>query len=237
MPTAAAPPTSRGRATRERIVTTADLMVRRGAATTSLDDVRVAASVSKGQLYHYFQQGRPRPGGRGVHDRRRPRRPAAARRPVDVAGDRRVVRRARSVPGRAPPPSAAARSAGWSASLPTTPPPPVRCSPRATTAGRSRCAAGSRRCARVAGCAPTPIRPGSRRRPSPRSRAGCSSRRHAATRTSYASRSTRRSRTCARSGPDRWCSGTRSGSGRRMQRRSVRTMAAETAALRARPDR
>jgi TetR/AcrR family transcriptional regulator, transcriptional repressor for nem operon len=52
---AQAPPTARGRATRERIVEVAgELMIRRGVASTSLDEVRAAASVSKSQLYHYF---------------------------------------------------------------------------------------------------------------------------------------------------------------------------------------
>jgi TetR/AcrR family transcriptional regulator, transcriptional repressor for nem operon len=47
--------TAKGRATRERIVAaTADLMIERGVAATSLDDVRARARVSKGQLYHYF---------------------------------------------------------------------------------------------------------------------------------------------------------------------------------------
>jgi TetR/AcrR family transcriptional regulator, transcriptional repressor for nem operon len=47
--------TAKGRATRERIVAaTADLMVERGVAATSLDDVRARAEVSKSQLYHYF---------------------------------------------------------------------------------------------------------------------------------------------------------------------------------------
>ncbi len=47
--------TSRGRATRERIVgASMQLMVRQGVAATSLDDVRAGAAVSKSQLYHYF---------------------------------------------------------------------------------------------------------------------------------------------------------------------------------------
>jgi AcrR family transcriptional regulator len=49
------PTTAKGRATRERIVGAATgLMVERGATATGLDDVRAAADVSKGQLYHYF---------------------------------------------------------------------------------------------------------------------------------------------------------------------------------------
>jgi TetR/AcrR family transcriptional regulator, transcriptional repressor for nem operon len=55
VPAADAPITSRGRATRERIVAAAtEVIVRRGVAATSLDDVRAVASVSKSQLYHYF---------------------------------------------------------------------------------------------------------------------------------------------------------------------------------------
>jgi len=55
MPTTDVPPTSRGRATRARVVAAAtELIVRRGVAATSLDDVRAVASVSKSQLYHYF---------------------------------------------------------------------------------------------------------------------------------------------------------------------------------------
>jgi TetR/AcrR family transcriptional regulator, transcriptional repressor for nem operon len=49
------PRTAKGRATRERILGAAgELMVERGVATTSLDDVLAAAHVSKSQLYHYF---------------------------------------------------------------------------------------------------------------------------------------------------------------------------------------
>jgi AcrR family transcriptional regulator len=47
--------TSKGRATRERIVTAAaDLMFEQGVAGTSLQDVQQAARVSGSQLYHYF---------------------------------------------------------------------------------------------------------------------------------------------------------------------------------------
>lgn len=47
--------TNQGRATRERIVrAAAELIAERGAAGTSLDDVRAATRVSKSQLYHYF---------------------------------------------------------------------------------------------------------------------------------------------------------------------------------------
>jgi TetR/AcrR family transcriptional repressor of nem operon len=49
------PKTARGRATRERIVAvTGDLVADRGVAATSLDAVIEQAGVSKGQLYHYF---------------------------------------------------------------------------------------------------------------------------------------------------------------------------------------
>jgi TetR/AcrR family transcriptional repressor of nem operon len=51
----AAPLTSKGRATRARIVdAAADLIDERGVAGTSLDDVGAAAGVGKSQLYHYF---------------------------------------------------------------------------------------------------------------------------------------------------------------------------------------
>ncbi len=47
--------TKHGRATRERIVrAAAELIAERGAAGTSLDDVRAATAASKSQLYHYF---------------------------------------------------------------------------------------------------------------------------------------------------------------------------------------
>ncbi len=49
------PATARGRATRERIVAGAALlMYQRGVAGTSMDDVRAATATSKSQLYHYF---------------------------------------------------------------------------------------------------------------------------------------------------------------------------------------
>lgn len=51
--------TSRGRQTRARIVdATADLVFERGAAGTSLDDVRTATGTSKSQLFHYFPGGK-----------------------------------------------------------------------------------------------------------------------------------------------------------------------------------
>lgn len=47
--------TARGRASRERLVRAATgLMIERGVAATSVDDVLVAAGASKSQLYHYF---------------------------------------------------------------------------------------------------------------------------------------------------------------------------------------
>jgi AcrR family transcriptional regulator len=47
--------TKQGRATRERIVrAAAELIAERGAAGTTLDDVRAATGASKSQLYHYF---------------------------------------------------------------------------------------------------------------------------------------------------------------------------------------
>jgi AcrR family transcriptional regulator len=49
------PATDKGRATRNRVLDAAtELVFQRGVAGTTLDDVRAAAKVSKGQLYHYF---------------------------------------------------------------------------------------------------------------------------------------------------------------------------------------
>jgi AcrR family transcriptional regulator len=49
------PLTQKGRATRDRILDAATVLVFEvGVAGTTLDDVRAAAKVSKGQLYHYF---------------------------------------------------------------------------------------------------------------------------------------------------------------------------------------
>ena len=48
--------TARGRATRDRIVDiAAELIAERGVAEVSLDDILERAGVSKGQLYHYFE--------------------------------------------------------------------------------------------------------------------------------------------------------------------------------------
>src|ERR1700756_601206 len=49
------PRTTKGRATRDRVLGAATALVfERGVADTTLDDVRAAADVSKSQLYHYF---------------------------------------------------------------------------------------------------------------------------------------------------------------------------------------
>ncbi|RAY15628.1 TetR/AcrR family transcriptional regulator [Actinomadura craniellae] len=51
--------TSRGAATRRRIVTGAAALFReRGVAQVSLDDIRAATATSKSQLFHYFPGGR-----------------------------------------------------------------------------------------------------------------------------------------------------------------------------------
>ncbi|MEW2294379.1 TetR/AcrR family transcriptional regulator [Streptomyces sp. NPDC006743] len=51
--------TAKGAATRRRIVVAAALLIReKGAAETTLDDVRAATSTSKSQLFHYFPNGR-----------------------------------------------------------------------------------------------------------------------------------------------------------------------------------
>jgi TetR/AcrR family transcriptional regulator, transcriptional repressor for nem operon len=50
------PKTSRGRASRERIVErAAELFAERGIAATSVDEVLAAAGAGKGQFYHYFR--------------------------------------------------------------------------------------------------------------------------------------------------------------------------------------
>jgi len=50
------PKTSRGRATRARIVErAAELFAERGIAATSVDEVLAAAGAGKGQFYHYFR--------------------------------------------------------------------------------------------------------------------------------------------------------------------------------------
>jgi AcrR family transcriptional regulator len=51
--------TAKGRATRQRIVVAAAHLTRqKGAAETTLDDVRAATATSKSQLFHYFPDGR-----------------------------------------------------------------------------------------------------------------------------------------------------------------------------------
>ncbi|MEO5899722.1 MAG: TetR/AcrR family transcriptional regulator [Ilumatobacteraceae bacterium] len=51
--------TARGRASRDRIIHAATvLMLERGVAATSVDDVLAAAGASKSQLYHYFTSKR-----------------------------------------------------------------------------------------------------------------------------------------------------------------------------------
>src|SRR6201996_8913084 len=51
----AEPRTDKGRATRNRVLDAATALVfEHGVAGTTLDDVRAAANVGKGQLYHYF---------------------------------------------------------------------------------------------------------------------------------------------------------------------------------------
>src|ERR1700759_334957 len=53
--TDALPPTARGRATRDRIISSAaELVLAHGFAALSLDNVRQAAAVSGSQLTHYF---------------------------------------------------------------------------------------------------------------------------------------------------------------------------------------
>lgn len=47
--------TAKGRATRERIVAAAsELMLQRGAARTTIEDIQDAAAISTSQMYHYF---------------------------------------------------------------------------------------------------------------------------------------------------------------------------------------
>src|SRR5579875_1358724 len=51
--------TTKGTATRQRIVAGAAALVRdRGAANVSLDDIRAATTTSKSQLFHYFPDGK-----------------------------------------------------------------------------------------------------------------------------------------------------------------------------------
>jgi len=56
MANAHAPATAKGRATRERIVQAAAVLVaEKGVAGVSLDDVRARTGASRSQLYHYFE--------------------------------------------------------------------------------------------------------------------------------------------------------------------------------------
>jgi TetR/AcrR family transcriptional regulator, transcriptional repressor for nem operon len=56
MAEADAPATAKGRATRERILqAAAELIIEKGAAGMSLDDVRARTGASRSQLYHYFE--------------------------------------------------------------------------------------------------------------------------------------------------------------------------------------
>jgi AcrR family transcriptional regulator len=56
MPETKTPATSKGRATRERILqAAAELVAEKGAASMSLDDVRARTGASRSQLYHYFE--------------------------------------------------------------------------------------------------------------------------------------------------------------------------------------
>ncbi len=51
--------TAKGRATRQRIIIAAAMLTRdKGAAETTLDDVRAATATSKSHLFHYFPEGR-----------------------------------------------------------------------------------------------------------------------------------------------------------------------------------
>lgn len=47
--------TTKGRATRDRIVAAAsELMLQRGVARTTIEDIQEAADISTSQMYHYF---------------------------------------------------------------------------------------------------------------------------------------------------------------------------------------
>ncbi len=55
MPVAYEKLTAKGRATRERIVEAAsELMLQRGVARTTIEDIQEAAAISTSQMYHYF---------------------------------------------------------------------------------------------------------------------------------------------------------------------------------------
>src|ERR1700740_3006104 len=54
-PVAYAELTPKGRATRDRIVSAAStLMLRRGVARTTIEDIQESATISTSQMYHYF---------------------------------------------------------------------------------------------------------------------------------------------------------------------------------------
>src|SRR6202030_2962749 len=56
MANAHVPATTKGRATRERILqAAAELIAEKGTAGMSLDDVRARTGASRSQLYHYFE--------------------------------------------------------------------------------------------------------------------------------------------------------------------------------------
>src|ERR1700760_3113605 len=56
--TDAVPWTAKGAATRQRIIEAAAAEIREFGVTATLDDIRVRARASKGQLFHYFRAGR-----------------------------------------------------------------------------------------------------------------------------------------------------------------------------------
>src|SRR5437867_2809580 len=56
MPHVESPVTQKGRAMRERILhAAAELVVEKGAAAMSLDDLRARTGASRSQIYHYFE--------------------------------------------------------------------------------------------------------------------------------------------------------------------------------------
>ena len=138
------PGTDKGRATRDRVVDTAtELVFEHGVAGTTLDDVRAAAKVSKGQLYHYFADkddivhavidrsveqvldAQPATGEPHVLDRDR----RLVRRPGPATGRRHAI-------GGCPIGSLAGELAETDEVTPAPPSPP------ASTAGRLHCATG-----------------------------------------------------------------------------------------------
>ena len=139
----------KGRATRNRVLDAAtELVFQHGVAGTTLDDVRAAANVSKGQLYHYFADKDDL-----VH--------AVIDRTVEQVLDAQPALPT-SPPGPRSPPgsttsssyrstvtlSGDARSAASPASSPKQTNKPARSSPPALTAGRRHCGKGFDRCRR-----------------------------------------------------------------------------------------